>query len=199
VLPHLRQTYNCLKLYLIEDLTTRLLDALHQGKLDVVLLALPYACGAVETAILFEDPFVVGLPREHPLALQERIKPEDLRCEDVLLLKDGHCLREHALPICRLADRRRTEAFECTSLATVVQMVDNGLGITLLPTLAVKAGLLHGTNLVTRPLPVDEPTRQIGLIWRSGTRRCNEFRLLASILAERGEPHVKSTDCLQFA
>jgi LysR family transcriptional regulator, hydrogen peroxide-inducible genes activator len=193
VLPHLRQTYNQLKLYLIEDLTARLLDALQQGKLDVVLLALPYECGAVESVILFEDPFVVGLPRDHPLAKEDRIRPENLSCEDVLLLKDGHRLREHALSVCRFAERRRTEGFEGTSLLTLVQMVENGLGITLLPTLAVEAGLLHGTNLVTRPLLVDGAARKIGLVWRSSTRRRNEFRLLARELAARSKPHAAVT------
>ena len=105
VLPSLRQAYSRLRLYLVEDLTERLIDSLHRGQLDVVLLALPYNCGAVETVILFEDPFVVGLPREHLLAKETRVKPERLWREDLLLLKDGHCLRDHALAVCRLADR----------------------------------------------------------------------------------------------
>jgi LysR family hydrogen peroxide-inducible transcriptional activator len=188
ILPGLRREYSQLKLYLVEDLTARLLDALHQGKLDAVLLALPYDCGAVESMTLFEDPFVVALPRDHSLAIKECVKPESLRCEELLLLKDGHCLRDHALSLCRLADRRRIEMFECTSLATVVQMVENGLGTTLLPTLAVEAGLLHGTNLVTRPLLVDGAARKIGLIWRSGTRRRKEFRLLVRKIAAHSKP-----------
>ena len=142
VLPGLRKAYSRLKLYLVEDLTDRLVDLLHRGELDIVLLALPYDCGPVEAFILFEDPFVVGLPGEHPLARAERIKPQQLWQQDLLLLKDGHCLREHALQACHLADRSVTESFEATSLATLVQMVDNGLGTTLLPTLAVDAGLL---------------------------------------------------------
>ena len=152
-----------------------------------MLLALPYDCGTVETMVLFEDPFVVALPRAHPLANETRVKAQRLWCEDLLLLRDGHCLRDHALSACRLADRRRTEGFEATSLPTLVQMVDNGLGTTLLPTLAVNAGLLLGTNLVTRPLLANEPAREIGLIWRRGTGRRDEFRLLAKELAERAK------------
>jgi LysR family transcriptional regulator, hydrogen peroxide-inducible genes activator len=148
VLPGLREAYSRLKLYLVEDLTDRLIDALHRGQLDVVLLALPYDCGAVETMVLFEEPFVVALPSAHPLANETRVKAQRLWCEDLLLLRDGHCLRDHALSACRLADRSRTEGFEATSLPTLVQMVDNGLGTTLLPALAVNAGLLLGTNLV---------------------------------------------------
>src|SRR6516164_9465224 len=187
VLPGLRESYSRLKLYLVEDLTDRLIDLLQRGQLDVVLLALPYDCGAVETAILFEDPFVVGLPREHLLAKETRVKAEHLWREDLLLLKDGHCLRDHALAACRLADRRVTEGFEATSLPTLVQLVDNGLGITLLPTLAVNAGLLLGTDLVTRPLLGHDAVRKVGLVWRRGTGRRDEFRLLAKELVERAK------------
>ena len=186
VLPGLRDRYGRLKLYLVEDLTERLVDSLHRGQLDVVLLAFPYDCGAVETAILF------GLPSNHPLTKEGAVKPQRLWNADLLLLKDGHCLRDHALAACHLADRRRTEGFEATSLPTLVQMVDNGLGITLLPWLAVEAGLLLGTSLVTRPLLGNEPARKIGLVWRRGTGRREEFRLLAKELTERAKLKAKS-------
>lgn len=185
VLPGLRKAYSRLKLYLVEDLTDRLVDLLHRGELDVVLLALPYDCGPVEVFVLFQDSFVVGLPSQHPLAQAERIKPQQLWQQDLLLLKDGHCLRQHALKACHLADRSTKESFEATSLATLVQMVDNGLGTTLLPTIAIDAGLLLGTNLVTRPLLGEVPARKIGLVWRRGTGRRKEFRLLAKELTER--------------
>jgi LysR family transcriptional regulator, hydrogen peroxide-inducible genes activator len=192
VLPGLRETYSSLKLYLVEDLTDRLVASLHRGELDVVLLALPHECGAVETVILFKDPFVVGLPRGHPLAKESHIKPQNLLSEDLLLLKDGHCLRDHALAaLRRLADRRIAE-FEATSLPTLVQMVDNGLGTTLLPTLAVDAGLLLGTGLIIRPLLSDEPVRNIGVAWRRGTGRREEFLLLAKELAQRARVAAKS-------
>src|SRR5215475_1350390 len=187
ILPGLREAYGRLKLYLVEDLTERLIDSLHRGLLDVVLLALPYDCGAVETMVLFEDPFVVALPRTHRLANETRIKTQRLWCEDLLLLRDGHCLRDHALSVCSFADRRVTEGFEATSLPTLVQMVDNGLGTTLLPILAVNAGLLRGTNLVTRPLLSHDASRKIGLVWRRGTGRRDEFRLLAKELVERAK------------
>jgi hypothetical protein len=92
----------------------------------VVLLAVPYDCGPVETVILFEDPFVVALPHAHPLAKESGVKPERLWREHLMLLKDGHCLRDHALSACHLADGRGTEGFEATSLPTLVQMVDKG-------------------------------------------------------------------------
>jgi LysR family hydrogen peroxide-inducible transcriptional activator len=194
ILPSLRDAYSRLKLYLVEDLTERLIDSLHRGQLDAVLLALPYDCGAVETMVLLEDPFVVALRRTHPLANETRVNAQSLEREDLLLLRDGHCLRDHALSVCRFADRRHTEAFEATSLPTLVQMVDNGLGTTLLPTLALDAGLLLGTNLVTRPLVTNEPARKIGLVWRRGTGRRDELRLLAKELSERAKVIGKSSD-----
>ncbi|HXP75024.1 MAG TPA: hydrogen peroxide-inducible genes activator [Stellaceae bacterium] len=187
VLPGLRHSYRGLQLYLVEDLTPRLIEQLHAGQLDMVMLALPYDCGNVESATLFDDRFLLALPPDHPLAKERRIDPERLRSEEVLLLRDGHCLREHALSVCHLADRRRSEAFEATSLPTLVQMVDNGLGITLLPELAVDAGLLRGTSLVTRPLASEEPGREIALVWRRGTGRREEFLLLAKELAARAK------------
>jgi LysR family hydrogen peroxide-inducible transcriptional activator len=194
VLPGLREAYRSLKLYLVEDLTDRLVAVLHRGELDVVLLALPRECGAVETATLFEDPFVVGLPRGHPLAKEGGIKLQHLLGEDLLLLKDGHCLRDHALAALRhLADRRLAE-FEATSLPTLVQMVDNGLGATLLPTLAIDAGLLQGTHLVTRPLLSSQVARKISLVWRRGTGRRSEFQLLAKELTERARLNPRCSD-----
>src|SRR5262252_8183528 len=179
VLPDLRHAYPRLKLYLVEDLTARLIDSLHQGKLDLVLVALPYDCGAAETIVLFHDPL-----------LEERnIDPQHLS-KDLLLLKEGHCLREHALAACDFTGRRYGDEFEATSLQTLVQMVDNGLGTTLLPELAVDAGLLTGTSLVTRPLQSDGPARQIGLAWRRGTGRRDEFFLFAQELAKRARPQV---------
>ena len=187
VLPSLRKTYSRLKLYLVEDVTERLITLLHHGDLDVVLLALPRDCGAVETVVLFEDPFVVALPRGHSLAKVANIKPQHLLSEDLLLLKDGHCLRDHALTaLRRLADQRLVE-FEATSLPTLVQMVDNGLGTTLLPALAIDAGLLRGTKLIARPLLNSELARKIALAWRRGTGRREEFRLLAKELSARAK------------
>ncbi len=148
-------------------------------ELDVLLLALPRECGAVETVVLFEDPFVVGLPHGHPLAKEGGIKPQHLLGEDLLLLKDGHCLRDHALAALRRLAEQRVAEFEATSLPTLVQMVDNGLGATLLPTMAVEAGLLEGTSLVTRPLVNYQLARKISLVWRRGTGRREVFELLA--------------------
>jgi LysR family hydrogen peroxide-inducible transcriptional activator len=193
VLPALRRAYPKLRLYLVEDLTARLVEQLHAGKLDLALLALPYDCGNVETRILFEDPFRVAMRRDDPLAALKRVEPEALRPDDLLLLREGHCLREHALAACELADQKRAEAVEATSLHTLVQMVDNGLGITLLPQLAIDGGILRGTKLVVRPFGDDESGRRIGMIWRRGTGRRGEFELLAKELAELVRKRSRAT------
>jgi LysR family transcriptional regulator, hydrogen peroxide-inducible genes activator len=182
ILPRLRSAYPALRLYLVEDLTARLVEELHAGRLDIVLLALPYDCGNVEVRTLFQDPFKVALPHGHPLAGGKTVDLEQLRHTGLLLLKEGHCLRDQALAACRLADRKEIEPVEATSLHTLVQMVDNGLGATLLPQLAIDGGILSGTTLAVLPTAGQQPSREIGLIWRRGTGRQREFDLLASEL-----------------
>jgi len=184
ILPRLRRAYPTLRLYLVEDLTARLVEGLHAGRLDVLLLALPYDCGNVERRALFHDPFKVAMPSGHRLAVGKAVDLEQFRYEGLLLLKEGHCLREHARAACRLADRRQIEPVEATSLHTLVQMVDNGLGITLLPQLAIDGGILKGTALTVLPTSGELPSREIGLVWRRGTGRRREFELLASALTQ---------------
>ena len=183
VLPALRRAHPKLRLYLVEDLTARLVDQLHAGQLDLVLLALPYDAGNVESRVLFEDRFRLAVRPDDPLAGVKSVRTAELRGRDLLLLREGHCLREHALAACALTDPRRAEPVEATSLPTLVQMVDNGLGVTLLPELAIEAGILRGTKLVTRPLAETDQGRSIGLIWRRGTGRQAEFELLGRELA----------------
>ncbi len=184
ILPKLRRSYPKLQLYLTEDLTDRVLADLAAGRLDAALIALPFEGADVETAPLFDDPFSVVHRRDHPLAAESKVRPEAIERENLLLLRDGHCLKEHALSSCRLDGRRHADAFEATSLHTLVQMVDNGLGITLLPKLALDAGILKGTDLVARPLAADAPARQIVLAWRRGTGRKAEFQLLAEAIVK---------------
>ena len=183
VLPPLRRAYPALRLYLIEDLTARLVEELRAGRLDVVLLALPYEdCRNLETRALFDDPFKVALPNDHTFAAGKSVNIEQVSSEELLLLKEGHCLREHALAACRLADRRQVESVEATSLHTLVQMVDNGLGITLLPQLAIDGGILKGTTIKVLVTAGHQPSREIGLVWRRGTGRHREFELLGNVL-----------------
>ena len=182
LLPPLRQSFPNLKLYLREDLTARCLEQLDAGQLDAALLALPYDADGIEVAELFDDPFLVACPADHPLACHERIAPADLALSDLLLLEEGHCLREHALAACSLPRGRAGEGVRGTSLHTVVQMAASGLGVTLLPQMAVDAGEADGTGLVIRPLAGVPPPRIIALVWRKSSPRGVEFRSLAEFI-----------------
>jgi LysR family hydrogen peroxide-inducible transcriptional activator len=129
-------------------------------------------------------PFKVAMPSGLPLAVEKAVDLERFRYEGLLLLKEGHRLREHALAACRLADRRQIEPVEATRLHTLVQMVDSGLGITLLPQLAIDGGTLKGTTLTVLPTTGESPSREIGLVWRRGAGRRREFELLAPLLTQ---------------
>ncbi|MDR3437116.1 LysR substrate-binding domain-containing protein [Telmatospirillum sp.] len=183
ILPALRAAHPNLRLYLREDLSARLLDLLGTGELDLVLLALPYRADEFESHALFDDPFLLAFPPGYALGEGEHVRSSDIPIEDLLLLEEGHCLRDHALAACHLAApfgklRGRQDRLLATSLATLVQMVAGGLGVTLLPRLALDGGVLAGTGLLVRSLGADAPARSIGLTWRSASPRQAEFRLL---------------------
>lgn len=181
VLPRLRASHPALRLYLREDLTARLLERLGTGDLDVVLVALPYHAPELETLEVAEDPFVLACPPGHPLATKPHLRSADLIGQDLLLLEEGHCLRDHALAACHLPGPAKGEGVLGTSLATLVQMVANDLGVTLLPRMAVECGVLAGTDLVTRPI-ADAGSRGIGLAWRPSSPRKADFQALAEVL-----------------
>ncbi len=181
VLPALRATFPALKLYLREDQSARLVERVVGGDLDIALLALPYAAPELESQSLGLDRFVLACPPDHPLAGRSEINDADLVGVELLLMEEGHCLRDHALSACRLPRPARGEGILATSLTTLVQMVANGLGVTLLPMMAVETGILAGTGLVTRPL-ADGGSRGIGLMWRPSSPRKTEFHHLAEFL-----------------
>ena len=176
VLPTLRREHPLLQLYLLEDQTEALLARLGQGDLDVVLMAFPYPTAAFETWSFATDTLWLTLPTGHPLLAQETIAPRAFANEEILLLEEGHCLREHALGVCATA-QTDGDAF-ATSLATLVQMAANGLGLTVLPKMAIDGGLLRGSDLAARPLSGPTAMRQIGMAWRPASPRQEEFRQL---------------------
>ena len=182
LLPRLREQWPDLRLYLREETSQAACDALHRGKLDCVLLALPYACGDVEVADLFDDALLVAFPPGPAADLPECVPATAIDEDSLLLLEDGHCLKDHALSACNRPELRAEASILGTSLHTLVQMVDNGLGITLIPEMAVEAGILAGTRVVARRLDADHPVRKIALVWRKGSPREKEFRLLADAL-----------------
>lgn len=185
-LPELRRQWPDLKLYLREEPSQAACDSLHRGQLDCVLLALPFACGEVAHADLFDDALLVAFPPGATNLPAAAVKPAGIDEDQLLLLEDGHCLKDHALAACNRPELRAGAMMLGTSLHTLVQMVDNKLGVTLIPQMAVEAGILAGTGVVTRPLEADHAARRIALIWRRNSPREKEFRLLADALKNGG-------------
>ncbi|MGE0740787.1 MAG: hydrogen peroxide-inducible genes activator [Hyphomonadaceae bacterium] len=182
VLPLLKRKYPRLRLQMREDLTSRLVDALRARTLDAAIIALPYEAHGIATAPIAEDEFLFVCPETHPLASRNDLSPAHLKSEDVLLLEDGHCLREHALSACKLAPARRSSEVGATSLHTLVQMVAGGLGVTLLPKLAADAGAAAGAHVAVRAFSEPLVGRSIGVAWREGGQRETEARMLADVL-----------------
>jgi LysR family hydrogen peroxide-inducible transcriptional activator len=181
MLPRLRGEWPSLKLYLREEASQAACEALHRGQLDCVLLALPFACGDVDFAGLFDDPLFVAFPRgEAPPG--DSVDVAAIDENRILLLEDGHCLKDHALSACNRPDLRAHATMMGTSLHTLVQMVDNGLGVTFVPAMAIDAGVLDGTRIDARPLRSKQGFRKIALVWRRSSPREQEFRLLAESL-----------------
>jgi LysR family hydrogen peroxide-inducible transcriptional activator len=182
LLPHLRTEKPQLKLYLREETTQAAMDSLRQGHADCVLLALPYATGDVESQILFSDPLYVAFPKDDPRDPPALIPPAMIDETRLLLLEDGHCLKEHALAACNRPELRAEATMMGTSLHTLVQMVDNGLGVTMLPEMAIRGGILEHTQISARPLHSEYASRDIALVWRRNSPREKEFRMMAEIL-----------------
>ncbi|MEE4204045.1 MAG: hydrogen peroxide-inducible genes activator [Halieaceae bacterium] len=182
LLTRLREEHPEFMLYIREDLSEHLVHALQAGELDVLLLALPFAADNVDVMPLMNDPFYLASRPDHPLAKRPHLKTRDLDGEDVLLLEDGHCLRDHALEACRLRESQISVPYQATSLSTIVQMVANGIGVTLLPKMAIDTGITSGTDLVVRPFEQADVQRNIGLMWRKKTPRQHEFRLLGEFM-----------------
>lgn len=188
-LPAIRARHPGLRLYLREDLTRVLVEDLKQGRLDAILIAFPYAVDGLEVELIGEDPFLFAAAAGHPLAARRSVPTGEIAGEPLLLLDDGHCLRDHVLAAAG-TDRREGEDVRATSLTTLVQMADNRLGVTLLPRIAVAAGVTAGTSLVVRPVDDARASRRIGLAWRRRSRRGEDFRLLAGLL----RPFVETND-----
>ncbi|MBN8807115.1 MAG: hydrogen peroxide-inducible genes activator [Sphingomonas sp.] len=185
-LPALRRDYPDLKLFLREETTAMACEGLHNGRTDCVLLALPYACGEVTAAPLFDDRLFVAFPQAELPEPPPAIAATDIDETRLLLLEDGHCLKDHALAACNRPELGAQAMMLGTSLHTIVQMVDNGLGVTMLPEMAVEAGILDHTSVAARPLAADHAMRTIALVWRRASPRERDFRLLAEVMQAAG-------------
>jgi len=186
LMPVLRRGFPQLRLSLCEDITGNLLERLDTDRLDAALLALPCDCGSADTVPVVRDEFLVALPPGHRLGLHADVPAAALAAERLLLLEDGHCLRDQALAVCGLAavGRDGEDRFAATSLHTLVQMVAGGLGVTLLPRLAIAAGVNAGTEILLRPLSGAGAWRTLGLAWRRDAARAPEYRTLVPLLVE---------------
>ena len=184
LLKKLRKRHPEFQLFIREDLSEHLVHALQHGELDVLLLALPFPADNVATMHLMDDSFLFACPKEHSLGKRKQLTTADLKSQDLLLLEDGHCLRDHALEACKLKDSDVTVPYQATSLNTIVQMVANGIGVTLLPQMALDAKILSGTDVHTCRFREKNVSRAIGLMWRRKTPRVAEFRALGEFIKD---------------
>jgi len=184
ILPPVRRAHPQLRLYLREDLTDRLLERLRAGRLDVALIALPYDIEGLHVAELFRDEFWFVAPEHDPAARDKKIVTRGLDPKRVLLLEEGHCLRSHAIAACGRRRGNWDTAVQATSLYTLIEMVVGGMGVTLLPEMALTAGLLKGTRLIARPFAPPAPSRTLALVARRTSPRLPEVKMLADFIVE---------------
>lgn len=185
IIPKIQNQYPELQLYLREEKSQLVYEQLLEGKLDLILMALPYDMKGVETMPLYKDPFLFACRQNSKWikTVEEPVNINTLPDESVLLLDDGHCLRDHALQACRLNDSDQISRFAATSLQTLLQMVASDIGVTFIPAMAKDSLILQGSNIELRAMPADSH-REIGLVWRKGSARDDEFHLLGSLLQE---------------
>lgn len=183
VLPRIRKTFPKLQLYLIEDQTQRIYERLMDGELDVLLLALPWAMQGVEEQVLFRDDFCLAYRQGTKHVDPENYRFNRLDADSVLLLEDGHCLRDHALAACKIRNTQKVSRFGASSLLTLIEMIDADLGISFLPEMARGSTLLRNTRVRLRSLS-EKSYRNIGLVWRKGSRRVDEFQMLGEFVRD---------------
>lgn len=185
VIPALHRRFPRLELLLVEEKSEELLAKLERGELDAALLALPAGDDSLTTASLFEEPFLLAVPRERAAQFpDESVKLDQLREQQVLLLEEGHCMRSQALSICELGGASERGGFRATSLETLRQMVAANVGMTLLPQLSVLPPVPENDHLLLRHFAEPQPRRQIGLLWRKSDAREPLMHTLAEVLAD---------------
>lgn len=182
LIPELTQTYPDLQLYLVEDTTLNLYNQLMSGKLDILLLALPYELAGVEVMPLFTDKFSLVSKRNSKYLKNRNQDINELPNESIILLEDGHCLRDHALNACHMSNRDSLNPFSASSLLTLIEMVKSDLGITFLTEMALKSAMLQHADITT--IQVEEGHRKIGLVWRKNSAQCEEFELLGNFITQ---------------
>ena len=187
VAPAIRRRLPRVQLRLYEYMTAPMLEKLHDGELDVGILALPVELGGLESRELYREAFLAALPERHALAAQETLRVADLKDETLLLLEDGHCLRDQALEVCSRAGVREQQDFRATSLETLRQMVATGAGVTLLPELAGRGAYGSARGVALRPFARPAPARHIGAVWRKTTARRAAIDALCTLITEHAQ------------
>ncbi|MDP9084252.1 MAG: LysR substrate-binding domain-containing protein [Pseudomonadota bacterium] len=182
IMPKMRKTLPNLSLMLYEHQTEPLLKKLREGEIDLGILALPILQDGMEARVLYEEQFTVALPNNHPLTSKSAIKVQDLKGHTLLLLEDGHCLRDQALEVCSRVDVHEAEDFRATSLETLRQMVVAGLGITLLPELAVESPFGSQRGLTVRQFAKPAPSRTVGAVWRKSSTRAAAVAAVSEVV-----------------
>jgi LysR family transcriptional regulator, hydrogen peroxide-inducible genes activator len=186
LLPHivgrLKRELPRLKLMLYEYQTESVLERLLGGEIDVGIVALPVMPDGLESAVLYDEAFVLAVPSSHPLADRERVKIDDLRGETLLLLEDGHCLRDQALEVCSRVRVNETQDYRATSLETLRQMVAAGHGITLLPELAAETPVGTARGMRIKPFAKPAPGRTIGAVWRKSSTRGRAVEAIVGVV-----------------
>ena len=185
VIPQVRERFPQLELLLVEEKTEILLQQLREGRLDAAILAMPLHDDQLHAQFLFEEPFLLAVPKTHPLSSHEKISLEDLGRESLLLLEDGHCLRDQALDVCHLAGAGEKSGFRATSLETLRQMVASGVGITLLPKLAVAPPIPASHDIALLPFHAPQPHRRIAMGWRRSSAMGEFLHELATVFAQK--------------
>jgi LysR family transcriptional regulator, hydrogen peroxide-inducible genes activator len=186
--------YPDVELYLREDRTHSLIAQLQAGELDLLLLALPLSRPGIDELPLYDEPFLLAVPEAHALARRRRCDVTALADERLVLLEEGHCLRDQALAVCELAGNDGRAEVQGTSLPTVVQMVGAGLGVTLLPATTIDRDVHDDERVVIRELHPTAPVRTVGLAWRSSSARAGAYREFGALIADAGRESMQRRD-----
>lgn len=184
IAPRLHKALPRLELMFYEYQTAPMLERLHAGDIDMGVLALPVGLDGLVAQPLYDEPFVVAAPARHPLAARKEVRIEDLRGVTLLLLEEGHCLRDQALDVCNRVAVQENQNFRATSIETLRQMVAVDAGVTLLPELATRGAYATARGVVVRPFAKPAPVRRIGAIWRKSSPRTAALTAITRLIAE---------------
>ncbi len=184
VVPQIRARFPRLELLLVEEKTEILLKQLREGRLDAAVLAMPIHDDQLHAEFLFEEPFLLAVPEHHALSKRKTLKLSDLSDQSLLLLEDGHCLRDQALEVCALSGAGEKSGFRATSLETLRQMVAANVGITLLPALAVKPPVARSESIHLMQFRGDPPSRRIAMLWRKSSALAPFLKKLSHVFRE---------------